>query len=458
MSSLLLFVLLFVCQTCGQTPTDPWAQVDTILSRIIPPEFPAKDFLITNFGARSGGDIDCSEAFRKAIEQCSRSGGGRVLVPAGEFLTGPIHLKSNVNLHLTEGAIVRFHTDPAKYLPLVFTRWEGVECMNYSPLVYAFEESNIAVTGSGTLDGQAGEEHWWSWKGNKDHGWKEGMPNQLDGRKGLFAMGEGGVPVEERRMGDGQYLRPSFIQPYKCRNVLIEGVKIINSPMWEIHPVLCQNVTVKNVHIDTHGPNNDGCNPESSKDVLIKDCYFDTGDDCIAIKSGRNNDGRRVNTPSENIVVQGCTFKDGHGGVTIGSEISGGARNIFAENCEFESPVLYSALRIKTNMMRGGTIENIHVRDLTVGLVDRAVVDIDLYYEEGRNGHFFPTIRNISIERMKVTQCKTALNLVGYEEAPLRDIRLTDVDFIEVSKGYKIEHVEGLQLLNTSMNGREFKR
>jgi polygalacturonase len=270
-------------------------------------------------------------------------------------------------------------------------------------------------------------------------------------------MGQRGVPVAERKMGEGFYLRPNFIQPYKCRNVLIDGISIINSPMWEIHPVLCENITVRNVRIQTHGPNNDGCNPESSKDVLIKDCFFDTGDDCIAIKSGRNNDGRRVNVASENIVVQGCTFKDGHGGVTIGSEISGGARNIFAENCEFESPVLYSALRIKTNMMRGGTIENVYMRDANVGLVDRAVVDIDLYYEEGRNGQFVPTIRNIGIERMTVTQCKTALNLVGYEEAPLQNIRLVNCDFKEATKGYKIEHVKGLELVNTKINGRELR-
>jgi polygalacturonase len=228
--------------------------------------------------------------------------------------------------------------------------------------------------------------------------------------------------------------------------------------MWEIHPVLCRNVTVRNVTVNTHGPNNDGCNPESCTDVLIKDCYFDTGDDCIAIKSGRNNDGRRVNTPSESIVIQGCTFRDGHGGITIGSEVSGGARNVFAENCALESPVLYSALRIKSNAVRGGTVENICLRDINVGLVDRSVVDIDLFYEEGRKGSFLPTIRNILIERMTVKKCKTALNLVGYEEAPLRNIRLVDVDFREVSGGYRIEYVEGLELVNTRVNGEEIKR
>jgi polygalacturonase len=227
--------------------------------------------------------------------------------------------------------------------------------------------------------------------------------------------------------------------------------------MWEIHPVLCENVTVRNVHIDTHGPNNDGCNPESCKDVFIEGCYFDTGDDCIAIKSGRNNDGRRLNTPSENIVIRRCTFKDGHGGVTIGSEISGGARNVYADSCTMESPILYSALRIKSNAMRGGVIENIYIRDVVVGLVDRAVVDVDLFYEEGRNGKFLPTVRNIGIQRMTVNTCKVALNLVGYEDAPLRNIAIDACEFKEVSRGYKIEHVEGLKISSTTLNGKELK-
>jgi hypothetical protein len=227
--------------------------------------------------------------------------------------------------------------------------------------------------------------------------------------------------------------------------------------MWEIHPVLCENVTVRGVQIDSHGPNNDGCNPESCRDVLIENCTFDTGDDCIAIKSGRNNDGRRINVPSENIVIRKCTFKDGHGGVTIGSEMSGSVRNVFVENCTLESPILYSALRIKSNAVRGGTVENIFMRDIKVGLVDRAVVDVDLLYEEGRNGNFLPTIRNISIERMTVKKCATALNLVGYDTAPLENITLKDCTFKEASQGYKIEHVKGLALVNTRVNGKELK-
>lgn len=445
------------CRTVAQSPVTPWEGVPAILERISQPEFPVKEFLVTDFGAKGDGSSDCSDAFRRAIEACSKGGGGRVVVPHGEFLTGPVQLKSNVNLHLDEGAVLKFHRDPKKYLPFVYTRWEGVECMNYSAFIYSFEQTNIAITGKGILDGQASNEYWWPWKGNKEHGWKDGMPSQKAARDSLFAMGQRGVPVERRTFGEGYYLRPNFIQMYGCSRVLIEGVTVLNSPMWEIHPVLCTNVTIRNVRIQTHGPNNDGIDPESSKDVLIEDCYFDTGDDCIAIKSGRNNDGRRVNVSSENIVIRRCMFKDGHGGVTIGSEISGGARNVFAEDCEFESPVLYSALRIKSNAVRGGTIENIYVRNFNVGLVDRAVVDIDLFYEEGRNGNFLPTIRNIGIERMTVKTCKTALNLVGYEDAPLTNIRLSDCNFRNVTGGYKIEHVVGLEIVNSLLNGKELR-
>jgi polygalacturonase len=453
-----MVLLLSACRTGAQVPNDPWTTMDSILARITPPRFPVRDLPVTAFGAKGDGIRDCSAAFQAAVEECAKAGGGRVVVPPGEFLTGPIHLLSNVNLYLAAGAILRFQRDPRRYLPPVLTRWEGVECMNYSPLIYAYDQENIAVTGEGTLDGGAGPDSWWPWKGSREQGWKEGMPNQLESRQRLFAMGEQGVPVPERVMGEGSYLRPNFIQPYKCRNILIEGITIVNSPMWEIHPVLCENVTVRRVNINTHGPNNDGCNPESSRDVLIEDCTFDTGDDCIAIKSGRNNDGRRIGVPSENIVIRRCMFKDGHGGITIGSEVSGGARNVFAEQCRMESPILYSALRIKSNAVRGGTIENVFLRDVTVGLVDRAVVDIDLFYEEGRNGNFLPTIRNISIERMTVERCKTALNLVGYEDAPVRNVRLTDCAFKQVSGGYKIEHVDGLQLQNTTINGKLLTR
>src|SRR6185436_14300259 len=209
------------------------------------------------------------------IAACNAAGGGRVVVTPGVFLTGAIHLKSNVNLHVAEGATLKFIPDPAKYLPAVYTRWEGTECMNYSPLIYAFEQENIAVTGKGTLDGGADWDTWWSWNDKK-----KGAVKQKAARDRLNAMGDQGVPVAQRVFGEGDFLRPNFIQPYRCKNVLIEDVSIVRSTMWEIHPTLCTNVTVRGVKISTHGPNNDGCNPESTRDILIENCVFDTGDDC----------------------------------------------------------------------------------------------------------------------------------------------------------------------------------
>ena len=243
---------------------DPWETVmPGILARIKPPVFPKRDFVITKFGAKPNGTTDCTTAIKKAIDACSKAGGGRVVVPRGVFLTGAIHLKSNVNLYVAKDATLKFSKNPGDYLPVVFTRWEGTELMNYSPFIYAFEQKNIAITGEGTLDGQSGNDAWWPWNGRANYGWKEGDPNQRGDRAALQQMAEKNVPVSERVFGAGHYLRPQFVQPYRCQNVLIEGVQIINSPMWEIHPVLCTNVTVRSVKINSHGPNNDGCDPES---------------------------------------------------------------------------------------------------------------------------------------------------------------------------------------------------
>jgi polygalacturonase len=356
-----------------------------------------------------------------------------------------------VNLHVAEGATLAFSTDPRQYLPPVFTRWEGVELMNYSPLIYAFEQQNIAVTGSGTLDGQAGDSHWWPWKGSA--GQATG-PNQNAGRERLMDMGMKGVPVADRVFGEGHNLRPNFVQPYRCKNVLIEGVTIINSPMWELHPVLCTNVTVRKVTINSHGPNNDGCDPESCRDVLIEGCRFDTGDDCIALKSGRNNDGRRLNVPVENVIIRDCVMADGHGGVVIGSEISGGARNIFSERCHMDSPQLDRALRIKTNAVRGGIVEDVYMRDVRVGEVAEAVVTVNYFYEEGDKGTFLPVVRNVEVRGVTSTKSRYALLLRGFKQDPIQNIRLVDCTFDGVASADVIENVTGLTLTNVRINGQ----
>ena len=434
---------------------NPWETVmPSILRRIKPPRFPNRTFYLERFGAKGDGRTDCTGAFRRAINQCTKAGGGKVIVGPGTYLTGAIHLKSNVNLEVQKGATIKFSQNPKDYLPVVFSRWEGVELFNYSPFIYAFGQQNIAITGKGTLNGQSDKEHWWPWNGRPAYGWKEGMSNQRPDRTALFTMAEKGVPVRDRVFGEGHYLRPQFIQPYRCQNLLIDGVTIQNSPMWEIHPVLCRNVIVQNVIIDSHGPNNDGCNPESCTDVLIKNNYFDTGDDCIAIKSGRNADGRRLKAPTENVIVQGCRMKDGHGGITVGSEISGGVRNLFAESCRLDSPNLDHALRVKNNAMRGGLLENLHFRNIEVGQVAHAVITIDFNYEEGARGSFTPVVRDYTVEGLRSGRSKHAFDVQGLATAPIVNLQLTNCTFDNVAEGNIVRNVKEATLKNVKINGR----
>ncbi len=443
-SALFGFVAVSSAARAADAPVG-WDTVPGILARIAAPRFPARDFAITAHGAVAGG-ADCTDAIRAAIAAAHAAGGGRVVVPPGVFHTGAIHLLSNVNLHVSEGATLKFIPDPAKYLPTVYTRWEGVECMNYSALIYAFEQENIAVTGKGTLDGGADWDTWWAWNDKS-----KGATRQVPARNRLLAAGDRGVPVAERVFGAGSFLRPNFVQPYRCRNVLIEDVTIVRSPMWEIHPALCTNVTVRGVKISSHGPNNDGCDPESSRDVLIENCIFDTGDDCISIKSGRNDDGRRVGVATENVVIRGCTMKDGHGGVVLGSETSGGIRNVFVEDCVMDSPSLDRALRFKSNAVRGGVLENVFMRDVKIGQVSEAVLTVDLQYEEGANGPHKPVVRNIAFERVTSGASPRVMFIAGFEGARVDNVSFTDCTFRGVTAPEFVTYAGSVSFKNTTI-------
>ena len=439
-----LLICLLQIAVCNATTTswmNGWDSVPAIIIRIVPPTFPNKDFDITTYGAVTGGTTLCTSAIDAAITACHNAGGGRVVVPSGTYLTGAIHLQSNVNLYITKNALLKFSSTPTDYLPVVLTRFEGVECYNYSPFIYAYGQSNIAITGSGTVDGCATATNWWAWKTTGDAD-----------RTSLMTMGESNTPLSKRVFGNGFKLRPVFIQPHSCTNVLIDSITVLNSPMWELNPVLCQNVTISNVTVSSHGVNNDGCDPECSKDVLIKNCTFDTGDDCIAIKSGRNNDGRRVNVPSENIVIQGCTMKDGHGGITLGSEISGSVRNVFAENCIMNSINLDRMLRIKTNSVRGGTIENIYLRNIRVDNVASEYMQVDMYYEEGDVGTFTPIVQNICLENITGNSTTRVFNANCYLRSPVNKVLLKNSNFAGTTIGI-LTNVQKLQVENSFLNG-----
>jgi len=433
-----------------------WDMMQQIVNSVEEPVFQNRSYNIKDFGAVANAQYNNTEAFRNAIKKCAEEGGGTVIVGPGKYYTGPIHLESNINLHLEEGAEILFSTNPADY-PLVHTSWEGTELMNYSPLIYAYGKTNVAVTGKGTLNGQATEANWWPWAG-KGYGFKKGMPSQADplNRDRLVQLAEDGVPVKDRVFGDGHYIRPSFIQFFECKNVMLKDVKIVNAPFWIIHPIKCTDVIVDGLTITSHGPNNDGCDPEYCRNVIIRNCSFNTGDDCIAIKSGRDGDGRRVNIPSENIVVQNCKMFDGHGGVTMGSEISAGVRNVFVDNCDMDSPELDRAIRIKSNTRRGGFVENVYVRNVRIGQVKESVLGIDMFYSIHGNqtGNYLPVVRNIFIENVKVKNGgKYGILAKGIKAAPITGITFQDVTIDKVEKEYLIENVENLQLINTKING-----
>jgi polygalacturonase len=435
----IVHLLMRVATLAVSTPGEQadWNRVPETVKRIVAPEFPARDFVIIEFGAVTDGKTDSTEAIRKAIKTCSEAGGGRVIVPPGEFLTGAIHLLSDVNLHLEKNAVLKFSTDPNAYLPAVFTRFEGTELYNYSPFIYALNQENIAVTGEGTLDGQAQMSNW---RANRNQG----------GKAKLLKMAADNVPVEERKFGAGSGLRPDFIEFNRCKNVLIEGVHIRRSPMWCMHPLLCTNVTIRGVEVISHGPNNDGCDPESCQDVLIENCLFDTGDDCIAIKSGRNADGRRIGVPSENLIIRNCTMRDGHAGVAIGSEISGSCRNVFIEDCEMSSPNLTCALRLKSNAARGGVLENIFMRNVNIGVVKDSVLQINFLYEEGAKGDFKPVAKHLVMDNITVAHTPRVLNVQGFPEADISDVRIYRSTFKDLQKPDRLKDAD-VKLVDCSL-------
>ncbi|MDA6070369.1 glycoside hydrolase family 28 protein [Flavobacterium sp. AC] len=453
--------LVFSCakQTTNVSDSDPWRRMELIIKSIPQTQFPDKTFNIKDYGAVADAKTSNTAAFEKAIKACTENGGGRVLVPDGKYLTGAIHLESNVNLHLEDNAEILFSLNPKDY-PIVHTSWEGTELMNYSPLIYAKNKTNVAITGKGTLNGQANSTNWWIWSGGKDYGWKKGIPSQNDpqNREVLVDMAERGVPVTERIFGEGRYLRPNFIEFFQCNTVLVKDVKVINSPFWILHPIKTNNIIIDGVTVNSHGPNNDGCDPEYSQNVLIKNCTFNTGDDCIAIKAGRDADGRRVALPSKNIIVQNCKMVDGHGGVVIGSEISAGVNNVFVENCIMDSPNLDRAIRIKTNSKRGGVIENVFVRNLEVGTVKECVLKLNMFYNVygSQTGNFIPTIRNISLENINVKNGgKYSVWAEGYKESPVENITLKNVVIHKVDSIYLLKNVKNINFINTYINEKK---
>ncbi len=408
--------------------------------------YPQKDFPITNYGAKEGGKIDNTKAIAKAIAACNKAGGGRVVVPAGMWLTGPVHLRSNVNLHLVENAVLNFVDDPQAYLPAVQTSWEGLECFNYSPLVYAFGCENVAITGKGTLQPKMD-----TWKG-----WFSRPQSHLEGLKDLYTKASTDVPVEQRQMAvDGYNMRPHLIHFNRCKNILLDGFKIRESPFWTIHMFLCEGGIARNLDVKAHGHNNDGIDLEMTRNFLVEDCVFDQGDDAVVIKSGRNRDAWRLNTPTENIVVRNCTIVKGHVLLGIGSEMSGGVRNVYMHDCKSVSDV-FRLFYVKTNHRRGAFVENIYMENVSAKTALR-VMEIDtevLYQWKDLVPTYERRLTRIEGLYMKNLSCESAdaiYELKAEAELPARNIVIENVHVGKVNKFInKVTNVQDVKEKNVT--------
>jgi polygalacturonase len=592
-----------IAAVAGGHEADPWQQARAITERLANHvKFRKAEYRVTDFGAETcklvpvkawvsfedqetvntpaPGAKDCYPAFRDAIARCHKEGGGRVIIPKGDwFCAGPIVLLSNVNVHLQSGARVYFSNDPRDYAKygdvdcgpagrLVVSRWQSNDCLNFSSMIYAHKQDNIALTAddwTAVLDGQAGvpfgaaaaavgssaADCWWTWKGKNatiNSVAQDKSPNYVPGKLAqnkvnplnakslaevapklteaqrlliqgegdkwraddayLPALSEAGVPLEKRVFGLGHYLRPSMIHLVECSNVLLQGYQVTNTPFWQHHPVACRNIAIRKVHANSLGPNNDGFDPESCDTVLIDGCQFNTGDDCIAIKAGKNLDTQFG--PTQNVVVQNCTMQSGHGGITLGSEMSAGIQNVYAQDLIFENRnwatnPLNTGIRLKTNLNRGGFLRNFYVRNIsipngvqtqasfyaslpgspiaskTVATAAGAVVTFDCDYTPRADNVRTrpPEVRNVHISNVKVGNVKTkkggmascyqAFVILGpvasdYNGpaprppvAPVLDVTITDCDFgtpANADQPWYIYNVKGLKLSNAVIAGK----
>ncbi len=406
--------------------------------------FPSRDFPITRYGARPDDVKANIQAFAKAMTACNKAGGGRVVVPAGEWHTGPIHFLNNVNLYLSEGATVVFEDDPQLYLPAVRTSWEGAECMNLSPLVYAYGCENVGISGPGALAPKT--EFWKTWYERTD--------SHLQATRQLYAMCSTQVPVENRRMeAEGVRMRPHLIQFNRCRNVNLDGFSIRESPFWTIHMYMSEDVWVHGLKVRAHGANNDGIDIELTQHILVEDCSFDQGDDAVVIKAGRNQDGWALDHPTQDVVIRNCEIIKGHCLIGIGSEMSGGVRRVYMHDCH-SSDEVHRLLFIKTNHRRGGFIEDITVENVSAArTLCMLEINTDVMYQWRTIVPTFETvitdINNITLRNAECAVADVVCKLRGDERLPIKTVSLENVHIGELLKYENVvSHVEDFRMKN----------
>lgn len=438
----LLSVVMAVCCLTASAVEYNEARRDSILASITGARIPKETISITRLGAKGDGKKDCLPAFRKAMEMSRKRGGLHIVVPAGTYLVRePIHLVSNTCLELAEGATLRFSPEPGLYLPVVKTSWEGTFLENYSPFIYGYGLHDISIIGRGTIDGNAAST-FATWR-------KDQKPAQQLSRR----MNHEETPISERRFGEGFWLRPQLIQLYGCSNVTLSGVFITNSPFWCVHLLKSRNIICRGLRYDAKLVNNDGIDPECSRDILIEDVEFNNGDDNVAIKSGRDNDGWTLGTPSENIIIRRCRFKGLHA-VVIGSEMSAGVRNVFVEDCTYAG-YCKRGIFVKTNPNRGGFVNGLYVRNCEFDEVEDLFYITSMYAGEGMDDNHFSTIRNISVDGLRCRKAHAAgIVLQGTEKKPITNVTFKGVDITDVKNALSMDNAEGVMFKDCHLGGR----
>lgn len=429
------FVLLLCFNVlCSQTKiVDKKIEIEKIVNSIQLPVIPNYKVSVTKFGAKGDSITNCKLAFDKAMKACAKKQGGTIVVPKGVYtINGPIHFVSNVKLHLEAGAKIRFGSNPKDY-PLVLTSWEGTMLYNYSPLIYGNNVENVAITGNGIIDGEA-KDTWIKWKPLEEK-------DKLLSRE----MNHKNIPLKERIFGEGHYLRPQLIQFVNSKNILIEDVKIEDSPFWCVHLLKSRSITLRGLKYDAQNNNNDGIDPEYSSDVLIENIKFNNGDDNVAIKAGRDNEGRdNSNSPSENIVIRNCEFKGLHA-VVIGSEMSAGVRNVYVDNCK-AGGYLKRGIYIKTNSDRGGYVKDLYFSNIALGKVEDCIYMTANYHGEG--GGLYPSkisdilISNVSCE----SASNTAIVIEGFPEKKVENVVLDKITVKSAKNGMTLTNTQNISV------------
>jgi polygalacturonase len=436
-----LLFLLISCATFAQNNDFPSDKMDAIVNRIQLPIIPAYEINIAKLGAKGDSLTNNKKVFDKAMALCKKNKGGTIIVPKGIYkINGPIHFVSNVNLKIEKGATIKFSDNPDDYLPMVLTSWEGTMVYNYSPLIYAYGCENIAITGEGTIDGEGGKT------------WKSFKAKENEGKNLSRDMNHNNVPLNDRKLGKGYYLRPQMIQFFNCKNILVENIRIEDSPFWCLHLLKSQSITVRGVRYKSLNHNNDGIDPEYAKDVLIENVTFDNGDDNVAIKAGRDDEGRaNLATPSENIVIRNCNFKGLHG-VVIGSEMSAGVQNVFVENCKTVG-YLKRGIYLKTNADRGGFIKNIFVRNIQLDEVEDCIYITANYHGEGK-GHQ-SEIENIYFSNITCNKASAAgIVIQGFPDKKIKNIALNNIEIKWAKNAISSENAENVLMNNVFIGER----